>query len=282
MVRRSQNPRRKTIDIRPIAPPGMLAQALFARCYRPVVNAWAAVLPRIMAEYERSIAMRDGQPSHLTIGAPDLITDSISSLSDLLDAIGRELSDLVLQLLPELREWAARVESWHRGQWRGAVLSATNVDIEAVLLASGTPQSVRDSIAWNTSLISDVSDQARQRIANIVFAGMRDNRPARDIARELREAVGLSRQRSLRIASDQLVKLTSSLDRERRAEAGIRTWKWRWSHKKHGRPEHIARDGKVYADTAALAGDGVLPPPDDLPGTLPFCGCRSQAVLSLG
>ncbi|RVT93705.1 phage minor head protein [Sphingomonas crocodyli] len=268
LVRRSQNPRRKTIDIRPIAPPGMLAQALFARCYRPVVNAWTAALPRVLAEYERSIAVRD-QLS----GNSGQFTDSISSLSDLLDAIGKELSDLVLQLLPELREWAARVSDWHTGQWRGAVLSATNVDIEQVLLASGQPQSVAETIAWNVSLIKDVNAQAQQRIANAVFAAARGNVPTRDLARQLREIVGMSRTRSMNIASDQLTKFSSALDQERATDAGLETYTWMWSHKKHGRKEHIARDGDVFRYDK--------PPQDGPPGSLPFCGCRARARLEL-
>ena len=79
------------------------------------------------------------------------------------------------------------------------------------------------------------------------------------------------RARSQRIASDQLTKLNSSLASERRRQAGLDEWEWKSSHKLHFRPEHAARDGKVYSDATA---------PNDLPGQLPFCGCRELAVLN--
>jgi len=126
------------------------------------------------------------------------------------------------------------------------------------------------TIEWNTALIRDVSAVTQQRIGNAVYDGLRNRTPARDVAKNIRGSVGMSRDRSVRIASDQLNKLTSSLADERRREAGIDTWMWRSSHKLHYRPEHAARDGKEYTDETA---------PQDRPGQLPYCGCRSQAVV---
>jgi uncharacterized protein with gpF-like domain len=47
-------------------------------------------------------------------------------------------------------------------------------------------------------------------------------------------------------------------------------WAWVSSHKRNPRPAHAARDGKVYSDETA---------PEDKPGRLPNCGCRSRAVM---
>jgi SPP1 gp7 family putative phage head morphogenesis protein len=152
------------------------------------------------------------------------------------------------------------------------VLSATGVDIGTLI----GPEDVRATVAaymeWNASLIRDISAQARQRISNAVFAGLQARTPAREVAKQIREATGMARDRSIRVASDQLSKITSSLADERRREAGLTSWKWRWSRKKHGRKEHIAREGKIYTDVDA---------PEDLPGQLPFCGCRQLAVINL-
>lgn len=82
----------------------------------------------------------------------------------------------------------------------------------------------------------------------------------------------MGRARSVRIASDQLSKITSSLAEERRREAGIDTWRWRHSGKRHPRADHVARNGKEYTDETA---------PKDRPGQLPYCGCRGQAVITL-
>jgi uncharacterized protein with gpF-like domain len=80
------------------------------------------------------------------------------------------------------------------------------------------------------------------------------------------------------------VKLASALDAERQRQAGMDVWKWNHSDKLHPRPEHVARDGKLYADEPehrGKLGNGqeVLVPPPDRPGELPFCGCVRQAVL---
>lgn len=270
LVRRLRNPRRKQIVIRDIRPPAMMARALYQRTYARVCAAWEAAIPRIMAEYELSLPVRDS------------ITDSAADLGDLFAQLGEELTRLILDLLPELRDWAVRTETWHRGQWRGAVLTATGVDIETILNASGTPTSVGETIAWNTSLIRDVSDQTRQRISSIVFAGLQARRPARAVAADIREAVGISRRRSLLIASDQLAKLAGSLDRERMNEAGITVFRYRHGGKIHARPWHKARDGKEFdlqtmhqidGDDQIEAGDG--------PSEPPWCSCRRQAVLTL-
>lgn len=257
---RRANPgmRRRAIVIRDIAPPGVLATDLFRAVYLPGVQLWSRAAETIIAEYERSLG--------------ELTTDSPSDLQARLDAAQSEAERLLILLDAALKDWALRTEKWQRGKWRGAVLSATAVDLETLIGPEDVRQTLEQIIAWNTSLVRDVSAQARQRIGNAVFSGLTERRPARDVAKEIREAVAMSRRRSVAIALDQLTKLTSALADERRREAGIDRWKWRSSHKRHFRPEHAARDGKVYSDADA---------PQDLPGRLPYCGCRSQAVLNL-
>jgi uncharacterized protein with gpF-like domain len=69
-----------------------------------------------------------------------------------------------------------------------------------------------------------------------------------------------------------LADISNRLADERRREAGIERWQWVHSQKENGREEHEARDGEEYSDQDA---------PEDLPGALPNCGCRSLAVLNL-
>lgn len=261
LVRRSSNPRRSVIPIRPITPPATLATNLFTVLYRPILRAWHGRIPAILTAYERTISVNDA-----------LTRDAAGDIQGVIDEAGGFLNRLILTLLPGLQDWAVSVERWQRGRWIGNVLSATGVSIDTLLLASGTPTSVEETIAWNTALIKDVSAQAQSRISNIVFTGVREVRPASEVAREIREAMAMSRRRSIGIASDQLTKLTAALDRERRNEAGINAFKWRSSHKRNFRPEHQARDGKRYTEETA---------PKDRAGTLPYCGCREQALLEL-
>lgn len=256
LVRRTRNPRRSSIVIRDIIPPATLATDLYRACYRPIIQAWERALPSISAEYERTL-------SQMTTDAPADIDAALNDVSE-------EVRRLVLSLTPSLRDWALRVERWQRGKWRGAILSATGVDLQTMIGPEDVRQTLEAAINWNVNLIKDVSDQARQRISNSVFSGLNERKPATEVAKEIREVVGMGRNRARRIASDQLTKVTSALASERRREAGIEAWRWRHSGKAHPRLDHQARSGKEYTDATA---------PSDLPGRLPFCGCREQAVV---
>lgn len=256
------NRRRRLITIRPIQPTQALASNLYTSAYKRIITGLDQTVARILAAYPRAI------------GDVSLITDAMSDdLQSPIDDLGDWLLRLIVDLAPELKDWAVGVERWHRGQWRGAVLAATGIDLQTILLGSGTPTSVQEAIDWNTSLIRSVSEEARSRIGNLVFAAVRARQPVTDLASDLRDAVALSKTRSLRIASDQTKKLAAALDQERQTDAGIDSYIWRHSAKLHPRRFHVARNGKVYRWDD--------PPDDGPPGTLPYCGCRAQAYVEL-
>lgn len=231
---------------------------------------------------ERILSAYDAELSRV------LTTDAPDDLSRLFEELGEAVSRLVLELTPELRDFAFSVEGWHRRKWRDTVLSASGVDLATLI----GPQDVRETIdrflARNTALVRDVSAQARGRIADAVFRGLQQRTPAREVGKEITEAIGMARTRANRIAADQAVKLGSALDAERQRQAGLTVWRWQHSGKRHPREYHRDRSGNLYADEAAdrgtLAnGDVVREPPasDDLPGVPPFCGCVRVGVLVL-
>lgn len=212
--------------------------------------------------------------------------DSPADVEAELGYVETDIQRLLIELTPRLREWAVRVERWQRGRWRGAVLSATGVDLQTLIGPESVRQTLEAAINWNVSLVKDVSAQARQRIASSVFSGLNQRRPARDVAREIREAVAMTRRRSINIASHQLTAISSALDEERQSEAGLDVWAWRHSGKVHAREHHRARDGNLYSDNPARVGTKVgsktvlaAPKRDDQPGMPPFCGCRRQGIV---
>ncbi|WP_310533148.1 phage minor head protein [Novosphingobium sp.] len=263
MVRRKGNTRRKSITFRTITPPAIYASDLFAQAYAPILKLWEQAATDLIAQYERSLR--------------EMTTDSPSQVSVILSAVENEAGRLMITLRIRLEAWAARIERWQRGRWAGAVKTATGLDISDLI----GPRDMREPIAMvverNVGLIKSVSDQARQRIGEAVFAGLNKRAAARDVAADIRAAVAMGRRRSLGIASDQLTKMNSSLAAERRREAGLDTWEWVHSGKLHPREEHRARNGKRYSDDPA----DNAPPPEDRPGELPFCGCTERAVLDL-
>ncbi|MES2289278.1 MAG: phage minor head protein [Pseudomonadota bacterium] len=256
IVRRERNPQRSRITLRPIQPTGVQATGLYHAAYAPVITLWSHAADRAIAEYERSLSA--------------LVTDSAADLGRELDGADGEFMRLFLTLRPALNRWAILTELWHRGKWRGAVLSATGVDIRTIIGASDVRETLGAVIERNVALVKSVSDQIRSRISDAVFRGLTERRSARDVAKEIRESVDMGRRRALNIASDQMIKISAALDQERRREAGIDSWEWRHSGKKHPRANHVARNGMIYTDATA---------PEDLPGQLPYCGCTSRAVL---
>lgn len=272
MIRRLRNPRRRRIPIRDIAPSGVMAADLLRTAYQPVVQVWERAVARILTTYERTLAA--------------MTTDSPADVQADLDGIAAEIDRLVLELTPRLRDWVLRTERWHRGKWRGAVLAASGVDLQTMLGPEEVRETLETLLNRNVALMRDISDQARGRIAEAVFRGLTNRTPARDVAKELREDVGMARGRAIRVASDQLTKMTSALDSERMRQAGLDVWRWRHSGKLHPRQKHLARNGNLYSDNpervgTVVDGETVLaePPADDLPGIPPFCGCRRQALV---
>lgn len=250
--------RRKSITFRPVNLPATMASDLFAAAYAPVIAAWTEAGGSIVAAYESALS--------------ELTTDSPEQVGTRLDGVEATIARIVLSLRLRLERWAVRVETVHRGKWRAAAMNATGVDIGTMIGPADMKIPVGAAIERNVSLVKSVSEQTRTRIAQAVFSGLQRRAQAREVAKEITEAVGMARRRSMNIAADQLVKINAQLNSERRREAGIDTWEWVSSHKVNYRPEHAARDGKRYAD-----GDA----PSDLPGELPYCGCTERAVLSL-
>jgi SPP1 gp7 family putative phage head morphogenesis protein len=265
-----RNSRRRNVTLRPIVPTSAQATDI-ARIIAPAWRIWAENVERIMAEYDPK-PLGDG----LTLDSPDAI-------QRILDAIGGEfLTRLVAEITPGLRRLSVRTETWHRAKWAAAVKAGTGVSLDTVLTAQPVQETLEAWIQRNVALAKNISDQAQARIADAVFRGYEARLPAREVAKAIREAVGMGRKRALRIAADQSSKLSAALDAERQAEAGIAWFRWRHSGKLHPRAWHKARDGRVYALKSGKARDGdETIPRDDRPGMQPWCGCRAQAYLAI-
>lgn len=275
MIRRARpNLRRRAITIRDIAPPAVLATNLYRAAYLPVVEAWQRAIPAILAEYERTLS--------------GMTTDTANDLQSRLDAANSDLERVFILLNAALRDWTVSVETWQRGKWRGAVLSATGVDIGTLIGPEDMRATLGTYLNWNAGLVRKVSGEIRDKISSAVFAGLQNRTPVADVSKSISEATGLARDRSKRIAADMLSKTSSAIASERRREAGISTWRWKHSMKLHPRTEHLARNNNIYTEDPAMVGrvvggQTVMAAPDerDLPGRPPFCGCRELSVIIL-
>lgn len=259
LASRVKRPSRRPIVLPKIT--GTKAQASsLAAIYLRVVARWRASVEAVTAAYARALAK--------------LQMDSADDVKSLMDAVDAEIQRVILLLTPDLRNWALQVENVQRAKWVSNVMTATNVELNTVLTAGDVNETLASVINWNVSLVKDVSDEARRRIAAAVFAGLQQRKPANEVAKEIADAISMARDRALRIASDQSVKLGERLNQARQEQAGITKFKWRHSAKRHPRSWHLHRDNKIYP----WEGSGI--PADDMPGVPPFCGCTAQAVLT--
>jgi uncharacterized protein with gpF-like domain len=273
LARRQKNIRRRSITLPEIAAPQMMAQDLFASCYRPIIDLWASATPTIVAEYERTLSV--------------MTQDSAADIQGQIDRTAAEAYRIALTLTPSLRSWALKVERYVRTRWTNAVRAATSVDLSTMLGPEDVRETLEAYLQWNADLIADVSGEIRKRIADEVFSGLTQNKPVREVAKAINEKVALGRARSQRIAADQTSKISTSLAAERRREAGLTVFAWHHSAKKHPRKDHQARDGLYYSELASDVGrkvDGKVvhqaPERSERAGQLPFCGCRERGVLA--
>lgn len=259
LIKRVGRTRQKHIVAPRITPTAAQKQDLQA-LYMRVVRAWGRlVLERIMPAYERTLA--------------EGMRDSVDDVQGEIDEAQAALTRLVLTLDAALEDWAVRVEEWHRKRF-GTLFTPVGVRLDTLLSRGDVTTTLQAVLGDNLSLIRSLNDQMRNGISGAVFRGLSNRTPAREVGREIRNTTGIGTRRAELIAADQLQKLTSRLDEERQRQAGIGKFEWAHSGKKFPRPEHIARDGKIYSWDSEVA-------KSDPPGRAIQCGCRARAVLEL-
>lgn len=259
MVRRTGKTRRPYYIAREITPTAAHERQL-RTIYGKVVTGWSAAWERsIRPVYERTLG--------------EGMRDSVDDVEGVTDEMARAMTRLTVALGPDLENWIVQVEKWHRGKF-GQLFTPVGVKLDTLLTAADVRPTLKAVMGENISLIRSLDDQMRNGISGAVFRGLTNRTPAREVAREIRRVTDIGKRRAELIAADQLQKLTSRLDQERQEQVGIDRFQWAHSRKKYPRPEHVARDGKIYAWDSTVA-------KNDPPGRAIRCGCRSRPVLEL-
>lgn len=258
--------RRDRIEARSITPTQAQAKNL-ARIYMPTVRIWASgARDRILPAYRDALAEQR---------ASDSITmDNARRVDIVVESIDREAVRSVLTFRGLVEEWAEKFELWHLRRLVNAMKYATGVDLSTQMNSGDVAETIDDVVLRNVALIRNVSDQTRGRISDIVFRGLQNRTPAKEVAKEISKSTGMARDRALRIASDQTTKLSTTLDKERQQQLGIKSFIWQHSGKAHPRQEHLERDGKTFHWDSEVGRN-------DPPGRAINCGCKARAVLEL-
>ena len=252
--------RRQNTEFRAIAPTNLLGQEL-ARIYLANVAVWRDAVPHIVAQYASSL-------SSLQMDRAPVLEATIEEA----EAVTQQPNRPPLgKIIAAIAAWLLRFEKWHRGQWI-IVIRRTTIDLTPFIGPQDVSGIIETALARNTALIKDISAEAAGKISDIVFRGLQSKAPVADVAAELRTAVGFARKRSIRVAHDQMIKLSGALDVARFTQAGLTEYTWKHTPQPHPRLHHLARDGLVFK---------LGQPRGDEPGEAPFCRCYRVPVLRL-
>lgn len=126
-------------------------------------------------------------------------------------------------------------------------------------------------VETNVGLIKSVEDKFFGEMQEIVFRGARQGLQTQEISRMIRERTKVARSRADLIARDQINKLNGQMNQIRQESIGVKSYRWRTSLDERVRPEHRAREGKVYPWDQ--------PPSDGHPGEPIRCRCYAEPVL---
>lgn len=110
----------------------------------------------------------------------------------------------------------------------------------------------------NAQLIRSIPEQSIDRVQVIVSEALLAGKRAEAIAEEIFTQFGVTENRALLIAQDQVGKWFGSLQQLRQQEAGIEEYEWSTSGDERVRPSHRVLDGKTFkwTDPPVVASNG--------------------------
>jgi SPP1 gp7 family putative phage head morphogenesis protein len=123
----------------------------------------------------------------------------------------------------------------------------------------------------NVGLIKKLHDDQIARVSKIVRDGALSGQTQATMSKQLDEVLGVGNRHARLIARDQTAKLNSQLTEVRMRRIGVESYEWSTSHDERVRPEHAARDGKIFRWDS--------PPPDGHPGEAINCRCVAIPVM---
>ena len=169
---------------------------------------------------------------------------------------------------------------WHTRQFTATVLRGLGVDVSGLLSQLDTEELMRLYIAQNTDLITNLKDDAIKIIRQEIMAARIQKQQPEQLAETLRHKLNILRtSRAELIATDQLGKLTASLNKHRQQQSGMSKYRWNyrsWIKREDPRKDHQAVNGKHYK-----WGERTGTKDGGEPGTAVRCKCWAQAIVRI-
>lgn len=148
----------------------------------------------------------------------------------------------------------------------GSVLGVNPVTSEFWL-----PAEITAFTKQNVSLIKSIPQNYFDRIEQTVIRDVQAGKLTKDIEADIKAAYNVSDNKAALIARDQTNKFNGELNRIRQTEVGITQYEWSTSLDERVRPEHAAREGKIF--------NWNDPPEGGHPGSEINCRCEAIPVF---
>lgn len=256
---RARGVRRKSITLTPQFVPIYAELALSQATLAPV-RFWEGEIKRLLEVYEGAL----GQ----------MTRDSAEGdLRTVLLSIDERAQTVTLSAEAMVSQWLADFSTRHARTFANRVKSRTRIDPWPYIDLQANADDIAFHLREITSLITNINDQARKDVAQIVWRSVIDRVPARRVGKEIAEKLKIARNRANFIASDQANKVNAHLTEIRQEEAGFSKFIWETAKDMRVRPEHAALQGRIF--------EWKKPPAVGLPGTPPRCRCTGAAYLDL-
>jgi SPP1 gp7 family putative phage head morphogenesis protein len=193
---------------------------------------------------------------------------------------------LARRLLALLRLRAAGVERITRATFRRQLEATLRVrpnlrdDAVATVMHRAWPSPeprpvtrARDRwLASNVDLVARLGTELRRELEEVLADALQKGSRHELVARRIAERLHVARSRAKVIARDQLQKYQAQVNEAQQRRAGIDRYVWRHSGSgRNPRPEHLARDGRVFSWSD--------PPADGHPGAAIQCRCTAEPSL---
>lgn len=184
------------------------------------------------------------------------------------------LSQATATAISEASALVAAEARYIDGKFITGVKAATGFDVSAVVRPEDLDGFVDALVKRNVSLITEVSEQTRQRIERAVVDAQLKQKPVSELKSELRDILGKQAKRADLIATDQLEKLSTQVVARRAKQAGLTQYVWHTQGDSKVRPAHAALNGTLQDTSNSSHGDG-----GQLPREPIRCRCYATWVV---
>jgi len=214
-------------------------------------------LPAIVAAVDRL------RPGHMdALSHPQMIEEAINAVNQSLDVTYVSPQNITAKI-------AFQTQHFNKRQWQKITKAVFGVD---VFYDEPWLQAEMQSFAHtNVALIKSIRDKAVTDIEGVTYQGVRTGRRAEDIAVDIKNKYGVTRNRAKLIARDQVGKFNGQLTRLRQLDAGVRAFRWSTSGDERVRPAHEVLEGRVFSWND--------PPSIGFPGEPIQCRCIGEPLF---